>query len=66
MNDTMGGQSGSPLYTWYGGYWTVIGVHSYGGCRNLAPRFTSRIISRFRAFVDLELDDISSFALPIT
>lgn len=27
-NDTMGGQSGSPVYTWHDGYWTVIGVHS--------------------------------------
>ncbi|KAI6648049.1 Extracellular metalloprotease [Oopsacas minuta] len=29
MNDTAGGQSGSPVYTWCGGYWTVLGVHSY-------------------------------------
>ena len=47
MNDTAGGQSGSPVYTWYGGYWTVIGVHSYGGCPNSAPRFTTQMISRF-------------------
>ena len=24
MNDTMGGQSGSPVYTWHDGYWTVL------------------------------------------
>ena len=47
MNDTMGGQSGSPVYTWYGGYWTVLAVHSYGGCPNSAPRFTTEMISRF-------------------
>ena len=47
MNDTMAGQSGSPVYTWYGGYWTVVGVHSYGGCPNSAPRFTVEMISRF-------------------
>ena len=47
MNDTMGGQSGSPVYTWYGGYWTVLAVHSYGGCPNSAPRFTYTMISRF-------------------
>ena len=47
MNDTMGGQSGSPVYTWYGGYWTVLAVHSYGGCPNSAPRFTPEMISRF-------------------
>ena len=47
MNDTMSGQSGSPVYTWYKGYWTVLGVHSYGGCPNSAPRFTSQMIYRF-------------------
>ena len=47
MNDTMAGQSGSPVYTWYGGYWTVLAVHSYGGCPNSAPRFTFEMISRF-------------------
>ena len=43
----MAGQSGSPVYTWYGGYWTVLAVHSYGGCPNSAPRFTFEMISRF-------------------
>ena len=47
MNDTFGGQSGSPLYTWYNGYWTVLGVHRGGGCPNNAVRFTSHIIYRF-------------------
>lgn len=47
MNDTMSGQSGSPVYTWYNGYWTVLGVHSYGGCPNSAPRFTRIMIRRF-------------------
>ena len=47
MNDTMSGQSGSPVYTWYKGYWTVLGVHSYGGCPNSAARFTSKMIYRF-------------------
>ena len=47
MNDTMGGQSGSPVYTWYKGYWTVLGVHSYGGCPNSATRFSSQMICRF-------------------
>ena len=47
MNDTMAGQSGSPVYTWYNGYWTVLGVHTYGGCPNSAPRFTSQMIYRF-------------------
>lgn len=47
MNDTKGGQSGSPVYTWYGGYWTVLAVHSCGRCPNSAPRFTAEMISRF-------------------
>ena len=47
MNDPMGGQSGSPFYTWYGDYWTVLAIHSYGGCHNFAPRFTREMISRF-------------------
>ena len=47
MNDTTGGESGSPVYTWYNGYWTVLGVHSYGSCPNSAPKFTSQMIYRF-------------------
>ena len=47
MNDTMGEQSGSPVHTWYGGYWTVLAVHSHGGCPNSARRFTHEMIFRF-------------------
>ena len=47
MNDSFGVQSGSPVYTWYGGYWAVLAVHSYGRCPNYAPRFTAEMISRF-------------------
>ena len=47
MNDTTVGQSGSPVYTWYKGYWTVLGVHSYGNIPNSASRFTSQMIYRF-------------------
>ena len=47
MNATIGGQSGSPFYTWYGGYWTVLAVHSYGRRPTFAPRFTREMISRF-------------------
>ncbi|CAB4039132.1 phospholipase C [Paramuricea clavata] len=48
--DTVGGESGSPAYTWYNGYWTVLGVHGYGAMRdgtNSAPRFTVQMITRF-------------------
>ena len=65
MNDTMGGQSGSPVYTWYGGHWTVLGVHSYGGCPNSAPRFTTEMISRFlRRMNGLKLTSLRCIAFP--
>ena len=65
MNDTMGGQSGSPVYTWHDGYWTVIGVHSYGSCPNSAPRFTTQMIYRFLEFMNsLKVKSLRSFAFP--
>ena len=65
MNDTMGGQSGSPVYTWYGGYWTVLAVHSYGGCPNSAPRFTTQMITRFLQFMNCyKLKSLRSSAFP--
>ena len=67
MNDKMGGQSGSPAYTWYGGYWTALGVHSYGGCPNSAPRFTREMISRFLARMNcLKIKCIRSRKFPTT
>jgi len=44
LNDSAGGQSGSPVWMWWKGYWTCVGVHSYGGCPNSAPRFTLEFI----------------------
>ena len=65
MNDTMGGQSGSPVYTWYGGYWTVLAVHSYGGCPNSGPRFTREMICRFLERMDgLKLKSLRSVNFP--
>ena len=64
-NDTYGGQSGSPVYTWYGGYWTVIGVHSYGGPHNSAPRFTVQMIYRFLERMNgLKIKYLRSVAFP--
>ena len=51
INDTIGGQNGSPVYTWYHGYWTVLGIHSYGGCPNSATRFTREMIFRFLEWI---------------
>ena len=43
--DIIGGQSGSPVYTWYKGYWTVIGLLSYEShINNFGPRFNSIMI----------------------
>ena len=65
MNDTMAGQSGSPVYTWYGGYWTVVAVHSYGGCPNSAPRLTVEMISRFLEWMNgLKLKSLRSVQFP--
>lgn len=48
LTDTMPGQSGSPIYTWYHGYWTVVGVHTYGDAEyNFGRRFGLQMISRF-------------------
>lgn len=65
MNDTMGGQRGSPVYTWYGGYWTVIGVYSYGGCPNSDTQITTEMICRLLKFMNLlEIKSLRSLAFP--
>jgi V8-like Glu-specific endopeptidase len=42
MEDTFGGQSGSPIWTKVprSDSWVVVGVHTYGGCPNNATRIT--------------------------
>ena len=44
MQDSLGTGSGSPVYTWHKGHWTVIGIQSFGGVFNTAVRFTSEVI----------------------
>ena len=44
-NEAAGVQSGSPIYTWYGEYWTVIGVQSSD--KSVGARFTIEMISNF-------------------
>lgn len=52
MNDTYGGESGSPVlaqrpgYTGYMAWWSV-GVHGYGGCPNSAVRLTSAVYNDY-------------------
>ena len=38
---------GSPVYTWYEGYWTVLGIHRLSGCPNSAVKFIPEMILRF-------------------
>ena len=59
INYSYGGLSGSPVYTWYSGYWTVVGVHSAAStnnnqpvCPNVATRFTIQMIYRFLEFMN--------------
>ena len=50
MNDTTIGTSGSPVYTWDDGYWTVIGIHSGATelmCPNHGVRLIPEMIQRF-------------------
>ena len=65
MNDTLRGQSGSPVYTWYGGFLTVLAVHSFDGRPNSAPRFTREMICRFLERMNgLKLKSLRSVNFP--
>lgn len=44
MNDTYGGQSGSPAYSSYEGYLRTVGIHGYGGCPNASVRLTQNVV----------------------
>lgn len=46
MNDSLQGMSGSPIWTWEGGFWKCVGVHSYGNCPNAATRFTLEVVNQ--------------------
>lgn len=66
MHDlTSGGLHGSPVYTWYDGFWTVLGVRSCAGCPYTIPRFTVEMISRFLQRANgLKLKTLRSVAFP--
>ena len=55
--DTTGGQSGSPIYTWWSGYWTLVGIHTIGDCASKASRANSG-----KHLTLLVLDDILNSA----
>ncbi len=53
MNDTAGGQSGSPVYTWSNSYKLVsVGIHGFGGCPNGAVRITNDVYNDLVAWGD--------------
>lgn len=41
MQDSLGTGSGSPVYTWYKGYWTIVGIQCFGGVFNTAVRLNA-------------------------
>ena len=55
-NDTYSGQSGSPVYTWLKGYWTAVGIHSYGGFSNSAPRIRPEMIENITKHLGIKSD----------
>lgn len=49
--DTMGGQSGAPVYIKHKGSRTVVGIHNYGaGTGNSATRVTKPVFDRLKAW----------------
>ena len=52
-NDTTGGQSGSPVYTWYKGYWTAVAIHSYGGELNSGTRIRPEMIKKITEYLEV-------------
>lgn len=50
MIDTMGGQSGSPVWRLLNGERHAIGVHAYGGCPNSATRITKAVFDNMLAW----------------
>ena len=54
MMDSVSGQSGSPVWTWWNGYWTCVGIHGYGGCPNVACRITLNVIQQILIWADYD------------
>jgi glutamyl endopeptidase len=53
MEDTYGGQSGSPVWTKAPNstFWAIVGVHTYGGCPNKATRLNEEKLSLISAWL---------------
>jgi V8-like Glu-specific endopeptidase len=50
MIDTIGGQSGSPVWRFLNGERHAVGVHAYGGCPNSATRITKPVFDNMLAW----------------
>jgi glutamyl endopeptidase len=50
MIDTIGGQSGSPVWRFLNGERHAVGVHAYGGCPNSATRITKAVFDNMLAW----------------
>jgi V8-like Glu-specific endopeptidase len=50
MIDTIGGQSGSPVWRYLNGERHAVGVHAYGGCPNSATRITKAVFDNMLAW----------------
>lgn len=50
MVDTIGGQSGSPVWRYLDGQRHVVGIHAYGGCPNSATRINSAVYNNMMAW----------------
>lgn len=50
MIDTVGGQSGSPVWRFLNGQRQAVGVHAYGGCPNSATRITRPVFDNMLAW----------------
>lgn len=50
MIDTIGGQSGSPVWRFLNGERHAVGVHAYGGCPNSATRITKSVFDNMLAW----------------
>ena len=50
MLDTMGGQSGSPVWRKLNGERHAVGIHAYGGCPNSATRITTEVFNNMLAW----------------
>lgn len=55
MQDSLGTGSGSPVYTWYKGYWTIVGIQGFGGVYNTVIRLTPQVMFQLLQAIDFPM-----------